>query len=395
MVEGYIDVIAMVTAGFEAAVAPLGTALTEDQLALLWKMADEPILCFDGDGAGRRAAYRVVDLALPRLQPGKSLRFATLPEGQDPDDLARSGGRAALDEVLDTRSATRRHPLDARDRSWRLRHPGAARSAGSPDRRDHRRHRPRGGAEILPAGFRGAGARLCSRPRREFRTGALPAGGGRFGAKRRPEPRLDRNQASGRGRFGNSRPAEPFASPEPPAAVEHDRARLALRHADPRGADPARGDQPPLAARDPRGGIRRDRVPAPRIRPPAARDPGRCTDESVLDSKALRAGLGRRGSPRTSPGCEAAITHTSDWPAREGAAEQDVSAWWAHVVTLHRKKRTLNRELQEAERALGEEPSEANLAWLTDVQGRLEALEGGEAQIEGFGALSGRYGRGV
>ena len=72
VVEGYVDVIAMVTAGYEAAVAPLGTALTEDQLALLWKMADEPVLCFDGDGAGRRAAYRAVDLALPHVKPGKS-----------------------------------------------------------------------------------------------------------------------------------------------------------------------------------------------------------------------------------------------------------------------------------------------------------------------------------
>ena len=99
-VEGYVDVIAMVTAGFEATVAPLGTALTADQLGLLWKMADEPILCFDGDAAGRRAAYRAVDLALPLLLPGKSLKFASLPEGQDPDDLARAGGRAAIDEVL-------------------------------------------------------------------------------------------------------------------------------------------------------------------------------------------------------------------------------------------------------------------------------------------------------
>src|SRR5215470_8090597 len=99
-VEGYIDVIAMVAAGFEATVAPLGTALTTDQLALLWRMADEPILCFDGDDAGRRAAYRAVDLALPLIKPGKSLKFASLPEGQDPDDLWRSGGRAAIDEVL-------------------------------------------------------------------------------------------------------------------------------------------------------------------------------------------------------------------------------------------------------------------------------------------------------
>ena len=100
MVEGYVDVIAMVTAGFGGAVAPLGTALTENQLALLWKMADEPILCFDGDRAGQKAAYRAADLALPQLLPGKSLRFALLPEGQDPDDLARSGGRGAIEEVI-------------------------------------------------------------------------------------------------------------------------------------------------------------------------------------------------------------------------------------------------------------------------------------------------------
>ena len=99
-VEGYIDVIAMVTAGFEATVAPLGTALTADQLALLWRMADEPILCFDGDDAGRRAAYRALDLALPLIRPGKSLKLAALPDGQDPDDLVRSGGREAIEDVL-------------------------------------------------------------------------------------------------------------------------------------------------------------------------------------------------------------------------------------------------------------------------------------------------------
>src|SRR4051812_7196585 len=100
VVEGYVDVIAMVTAGYAGTVAPLGTALTENQLALLWKMADEPILCFDGDKAGQKAAWRAADLALPHLKPGKSLRFALLPEGQDPDDLARSGGRGAIEEVV-------------------------------------------------------------------------------------------------------------------------------------------------------------------------------------------------------------------------------------------------------------------------------------------------------
>jgi len=100
VVEGYVDVIAMVTAGFAATVAPLGTALTEDQLALIWKMADEPVLCFDGDNAGLRAAYRAVELAMPRLKPGKSLKFALLPQGQDPDDLVRSAGRDAVNDVI-------------------------------------------------------------------------------------------------------------------------------------------------------------------------------------------------------------------------------------------------------------------------------------------------------
>ena len=99
-VEGYVDVIAMVTAGYEATVAPLGTALTTDQLALMWRMTDEPILCFDGDNAGRRAAYRAAELALPLVTPGKSLKFAALPDGQDPDDLARSGGREAIADIL-------------------------------------------------------------------------------------------------------------------------------------------------------------------------------------------------------------------------------------------------------------------------------------------------------
>ncbi len=99
-VEGYIDVIAMVTAGYEATVAPLGTALSAEQLALAWRMADEPILCFDGDDAGRRAAYRAIDIALPLVKPGKSLKLAALPDGQDPDDLVRSGGREAVEDVL-------------------------------------------------------------------------------------------------------------------------------------------------------------------------------------------------------------------------------------------------------------------------------------------------------
>ena len=98
--EGYMDVIALDRAGFHGAVAPLGTALTEDQIAALWKLADEPILCFDGDEAGGRAAARAADRALPLLRPGKSLAFAMLPHGQDPDDLITSAGPAAMSQIL-------------------------------------------------------------------------------------------------------------------------------------------------------------------------------------------------------------------------------------------------------------------------------------------------------
>ncbi len=98
--EGYMDVIALSLAGFENAVAPLGTAVTEQQLKLLWRMADEPVLCFDGDTAGRKAANRVVETALPLLSPGKSIKFAYLPENQDPDDLIQSQGVQAITDVL-------------------------------------------------------------------------------------------------------------------------------------------------------------------------------------------------------------------------------------------------------------------------------------------------------
>lgn len=99
--EGYMDVIALARAGFEHAVAPLGTALTEEQLDLLWRAGPEPTLCFDGDKAGLRAALRSVERALPMIRPGQTLRFALIPKGQDPDDLIRDSGPQAMQAVLD------------------------------------------------------------------------------------------------------------------------------------------------------------------------------------------------------------------------------------------------------------------------------------------------------
>ena len=98
--EGYMDVIALARAGFTHSVAPMGTALTEDQLELLWRVGPEPILCFDGDKAGIRAAFRSIERALPLLRPGQSIRFAMLPDGQDPDDLIRASGPPAMQAIL-------------------------------------------------------------------------------------------------------------------------------------------------------------------------------------------------------------------------------------------------------------------------------------------------------
>ncbi len=189
--EGYMDVIALSEAGFEAAVAPLGTAITEDQLQLLWRMAPEPVVSLDGDKAGLRAAMRLIDMALPQIGPGRSLRFAILPEGKDPDDLIRAEGPPAMQAVLDRAeplvhmlwrretedraldSPERRAALDAslraataliqdadvrrhyeeefKRRKWELFNPRRAASAPTPQGTPQRQWRPRGApAPALP-----------------------------------------------------------------------------------------------------------------------------------------------------------------------------------------------------------------------------------------------------
>ena len=124
-VEGYMDVIALHQAGFDYAVAPLGTALTEEQIEELWRLADEPILCFDGDTAGQRAMARAAERGLPLCRPGKSLRFAVLPAPEDPDSLIKAKGPAAMQAVLDAARplvdvvwalAADGHPLDTPER---------------------------------------------------------------------------------------------------------------------------------------------------------------------------------------------------------------------------------------------------------------------------------------
>jgi DNA primase len=386
-VEGYVDVIAMVTAGYAATVAPLGTALTEDQLALLWKMADEPVLCFDGDAAGRRAAYRAIDIALPHIKPGKSLSFAALPQGHDPDDLVRSGGAGAIAEVLAaarpladvlwTRemeigrfdTPERRAGLEARINEL------TAAIADETVRRYYRQdlwQRLRNLTAPTPRERAAPGGPGRSRAPGRGSRGFQPHAGGRG-----QEPLValsPRLQASSivRGSRSALPPREALillAAFNHPWLLETEAEQLADLEFLSSDADTLRRIMLDITA-------------------------SRHADQHPT-VETLRQAVVALGCGPVLQRIEGALTHLADWPAREGAAPEDVRQWWAHVLTLHRKNRTLNKELKEAERALGEELSEQNFARLRDVRGQLSALEGTEASIEGFGALSGRPVRGM
>ena len=377
VVEGYIDVIAMVSAGYPATVAPLGTALTEDQLTLLWKMADEPVLLFDGDKAGRRAAYRAVDMALPRLAPGKSLLFASLPDGQDPDDLVRSGGRGAIGDVI----ASARPLAEV---LW-MRETEAGRF-DTPERRAGLDAR----IGEITAVIAHESVRKYYRQDLEARTRALfvPAGRDSRGDYRR----FGGGDRRPRGRPGERRP-EPMTllSPRLSASsiVRGARSALPAREAlillalvnHPWLIDSQAEDVAALEFQHPDADLLRRALLDCSAGP------------ALADGDGMREFLARRELSPLLARIERAVTHPADWPARAGAAAEDVNHWWTHVVTLHRKARTLHKELKEAERALAEDANEQNFAWLLDVQGRLSSLDGTEASIEGFGALSGRSGR--
>ena len=390
-VEGYVDVIAMVTAGFAATFAPLGTALTEEQLGLLWKLADEPILCFDGDSAGRRAAYRAVDLAIPRLKPGKSVRFALLPEGQDPDDLVRSGGRAAMSEVL-----AAAWPLA--DMLWARE--TEAGSFDTPERRAALEAR----VAAVAASIGDDAVRKYYRQDFEQRLRQRFAPAQNSQSQNR-EQRYDRQQPRGAQRnaqYGANRSGRSWFEPTGRAPLSLLSPRLST-------SPIVRGSRSTMPTRE--ALILVSVINHPWLLETHAEEFSELEfqhpDADLLrraildaggghgpsDAQTQRAALAARGLNSVLGRVETAITHASDWPARAGAAPEDVVQWWTHVVTLHRKQRTLNKELKEAERALGEEPTEANLAWLRDVQQRLAALEGSEALIEGFGLSSGRSAR--
>jgi len=384
VVEGYMDAIAMVAAGFEATVAPLGTALTEDQIGLLWRMTPEPILCFDGDKAGTRAAFRAVDLALPFLAPGKSLRFATLPEGQDPDDLIKSAGADAMNEVLG-----KARPLA--EMLW-IRETAEAR-LDTPERRAALEQRL---GELLRA-IQDETVRRYYREDFQARLGRLFAPAS-TPAPYRPAPYRPSTSPATRGALGGPN----RRLPERPANLSLRSSQFAQRsvtHRSQSGVPPREAllmltliNHPWLLeehaeelaeldflSRDAEG-LRRAMLDA-------------VAADAAEDFASLQAHLAAAGASELQARMERAISHRSDWPSRPDAAPEDVLAFWHQIASLHRRKRTLSKELKEAERALGADPTEANFARLKDVQERITVLDGTEALIEGFGASSGRPAR--
>jgi len=404
VVEGYVDVIAMVTSGFAGTVAPLGTALTENQLMLLWKMADEPILCFDGDRAGQKAAWRAADLALPHLKPGKSLRFALLPEGQDPDDLARAGGRGAIEEVI---SAAR----GLADMIWSREIESG--SFATPERRAALEAR----IGELTNGIRDEVVRrhyrqhLAERLQRTFAPEAARGFAGRGSESgRRFQPRLPGSAGrfapcAGRGQaISTASPAlarGPYQASSPQLAgspiMRGQRSAISRREAlillslinHPWLLHEHLEEVAALEFAHPEAHKLRAGIIAA-----FAHDHHQSSDPSEQAEK-IRADLEAAGLSQILQRVERAITTAAVWGARTGAAREDVLSTWHQLVVLHQKTHALLREKKDAELALGEESVEANMAWLKDVSARLESLEGTEAQIEGFGELSGRFQRSV
>ncbi|MDQ8726968.1 DNA primase [Bradyrhizobium sp. LHD-71] len=414
VVEGYVDVIAMVTSGFPAAVAPLGTALTENQLALLWRMADEPILCFDGDRAGQKAAFRAADLALPHLKPGKSLRFALLPEGQDPDDLARSGGRAAIEEVV---AATR--PLA--EIIWQREVEGG--TYATPEQRAAlearinelaqsvrdevvRKYYRQDLQERLQRLFQPAGADGGYRSHR-----AGPGQGGfprqrNESASRFPRPGTGFGGRGGNGRgFAQAGAAAFRQGPYQPASAQLAASPL------------VRGQRSVLSRREALILLmlinhpwllhdHLEEVAALELAHPQAHrlraaiiaawaGDHHHSGEPDEQSEKLRADLVKAGFSELLQRVERSITTAAVWGAQAGAAIDDVLATWKQLVALHHQWHSLLRELRDAELALGQDATESNYGWLRDVKTRLAAMEGTEALIEGFGELSGRAQKGM
>lgn len=377
-VEGYMDVIALAQVGFENVVAPLGTALTENQLELLWRMAGEPVLCFDGDKAGLKAAWRAADLALPSVQPGRSARFALLPEGKDPDDLVRADGPDAFRAVL-----SEARPLA--DLLW------ARETAGGVFETPERRAELEKTLRELTGRIRDESTRYHYQQEMRERVLAF------FGSQRGPRPPGGRGGGRGQGR---------------PAAGGQFAAGAGGRTAISESLS-----QSPLVKRGNEGmSVREATIIVALINHPALIDENfehvefldlansdlmrlhaaildAMAHDMADDRHAVIATIERAGCVDIWERAVGLIRRARQWPALESAALEDARDAFNQAMHLQRSARTLHKELKQAEAALASDPSDENFRHLIEIQAQFRDVQATEALIEGFGVSSGRAGR--
>ncbi|MGV1949648.1 DNA primase [Agrobacterium vitis] len=399
-VEGYMDVIALYQAGVENAVAPLGTALTENQLELMWKMTPQPVLCFDGDGAGQRAAFRAVDLALPHLKPGKSVRFAMLPDGKDPDDLVKQDGRAPFDRVLaEARS------LD--EMVW-LRETGQGRF-DTPEQRAElearlkqivniiadenvRRHYQQNVRDRLYGFFQGRGqGQGAGRAGR----GNFERGGGGFTGNRPGNGRFQ-NNAGGRGAPAGQRPGSTMASDrltrsgmvsrshDQPSLRESVLALTIVNHPQLLQEDYDEISCIDFDSRD------LQRL-WPAVLTAVAQTGAQLTREDLYER------LMSAGFDTLLKALDQQIRNARLWTATTVAALEDAREGYTQALSLHKRAKALRRQRIELEREIAEatEADDAGridglMSVLQEVQLEIVRMENQEAIIDGFGVMSGR-----
>ena len=357
--EGYMDVIALCRAGFGHAVAPLGTALTDSQLGLLWSMAQTPTLCFDGDAAGRKAAHRALDGALPHLEPGRSLQFVFLPEGSDPDSMVRAGEKDVLANLL-------AKPVPLIDVLWsreESRHP-----LQTPEQRAGFEARLMAlAARIAHKNLRYHYIAAFRERLRELAKMRPPANGTGYG---RNGARPDKRVRGGAGRPGifpdvgartSSLLSSRIAQPSTPSSVAREALLIAaiLRH--PWLLD---GYLEEIAAL-PLNDADCDRLRGGALAVHQA--------EEVLDKEKLLEHLSRLGYGAALERVERASGYHSDAQFPCDASKEQVLEAWRHVVMLHGKA-GIPRPLQEAESDYMSEPTVENFSKLRAIVQQAEIV---------------------
>ena len=396
-VEGYMDVVALSEAGFGESVAPLGTALTEDQVRLLWRLAAEPILSFDGDSAGRKAAFRAVETVLPHLKPGYSLRFAFLPDGLDPDDLIRQQGAEAMERIL---SETKSLADVLWDREWASGEWTTPERRAKLDQQIHlllnriddeavRGHYRQDMRERLAKAWGTTAGRGNGTPRTGQYSGSFsgsyvgtapPATRGRAGGNRPWRPGRP-NQSGQSGRYNGGYGSQDFG---PSTASESLKSSRLVAAGD---AMPPHREALIMLALIVHPWLLEDHCeriseleftfkPLQAVRAALLQA---ASGDIPLDSTAIRTQLSNSGFDKVVSLIERSMTHTADRFLRADAERAEVDAGWRHAVDLHMQQLGLPRQLAAAEREWQAEGSEEALARITELQG----LRVRKADVEG------------